>query len=203
MAKKSMAQLLQDFRSARNKTEKLQNSLPLIIGVEAVKVVRENFDKQGYDTGVSFTAWPKRAAVTNWSYDYNRVSNSWTIKSGGKGKGQFLTPSGRKSKAKNRYKGSVISSLNPILLQTRTLYRSIAYFLSGKKVTIGVDPSLVIYAQKMNEGGKGRWGRKAATNTPARKFMPTPHEAPNPKILARVKEKVRFEQWNAMAPFRK
>lgn len=194
---------MQDFRSARNKTEKLQNALPQIIGVEAVKVVRENFDKQGYDTGVSFTPWAKRADVTNWAYDYNRVSNAWTVKSGGKGKGKFVTASGRKSKAKNRYKGSVVSSLNDILMQTRTLYRSIDKFISGKRVTVGVDPTLVIYAQKMNEGGKGRWGRKATTNTPARQFMPRPNDKPNPKILARVKEKVRFEQWNAMQAFRK
>lgn len=198
-----MAQLLSDFRSARNKTEKLQNALPMIIGVEAVKVVRENFDKQGYDTGTSFTAWPKRADVTNIAYDYNRVSNSWTLKSKGRGRGSFVTPSGKASKAKNKYKGSLYSGSNPILLQTRTLYRSIAYFLSGKKVTIGVDPTLAIYAQKMNEGGKGKWGKKNATNTPARQYMPRPHEPPNIKILNRVKAKVEFEQYNAMAAFRK
>lgn len=205
--KKSMQQLLSDFRNAKGRMEDLNNQMPRIMGVEAVKVVVENFALQGYDSGTGFHPWQKRADVTNYAYDYNRNPNAqnFRVSRSGKvirGKKVFVTSTGKSSKAKNSYKGSTFQSSNPILEQTRTLKRSIRYFLRKNGVTIGVDPSLVVYAQKMNEGGKGKWGKKAATNTPARPFMPKPHEPPNKKILDRIKDKARWETEQRMRDFK-
>lgn len=190
MANKSMQQLLTDFRKATDGVVALKASMPRMIGVEAVKVVKMNFRLQGYDDGNGVTPWKERAAVTNFAYDYNRTKS-------------FRTATGRKSSAKNPYKGSVVSSKNPILEQTRNLYNALDYFVSGRNVTIGVDLQIVPYAQKMNEGGPGKWGGKANTNTPARPFMPKPNEPPNPKILSAVEKKLKFEQDKVMREFKK
>lgn len=203
-----MRQLQQDFARAAAKTEKLQNNLPRIIGVEAVRIVRQNFDLQGYDTGYGIKPWARRADVTNWAYDYNRSPNASRLRYNRKGerlssKAVFVTTSGRVSHANNPLKGSVVNGSNPILLQTRTLYKGIQYFLNGKSVTIGVDPTLIVYAKKMNEGGPGKWGKYASTNTPPRQFMPKPNEPPNKKVLDAVDKKVKFEQYEAMKDFRK
>lgn len=203
MANKSLAQLQADFAKAAQKTEQLQTMLPSIIGAEAVKVVKQNFDLQGYDSGAGFTPWRQRADVTNQAYDYNRVANAFTVRSKGKGRGQFLTPSGRKSKARNKYKGSVYSSQNKIMLQTRNLYRNLTYFAGSKRVTVGVNETLIVYAKKLNEGGRGTWGKKATTHTPARQFQPYPNQPPNKKILTAVDKKVKYEQYQAMKDFRK
>lgn len=214
-----MKDLLRDFRSAKDSMAQLQGKMTRIIGEEAVKVVKQNFDLQGYDTGQGIHAWPKRHDVTNQAYDHSRENNatrihvSNLIKKGttvGKrsrvirGKSYMSTPTGRISRATNKtYKGSTYHGSNPLLLQTRTLYRSITYFPHGKGVTIGVDPGLVIYAQKMNEGGAGKWGKVAKTNTPARQYMPRPGQPPNPKILRAITSKVKYEQDKAMAAFKK
>jgi phage gpG-like protein len=188
--KKTLQQALADFRNAKNRMAQLMDRMPAIMGEEGVKVVKENFDLQGYDTGEGFHPWPKRAEVTNKAYDYNRTK-------------KFRTPTGRVSTAKNSYKGSTYSSKNPILQQTRTLKRGITYFPRKRAVKIGVSPSLIVYAQKMNEGGPGKWGRYAATRTPARQFMPRPDQPPNKKILTRVWTKVKFEQDKIMKDFKK
>lgn len=203
-----MAQLVADHRKMVAELTALQKQLPRIIGTEAVRAVKQNFQLQGYDTGTNFHKWPKRSDATNWAYDYNRNPNAQRIrvtKSGRviRGAKVFLTSSGRKSKAKNRYKGSTYQSSNPLLLQTRTLFRGITYFPGPNKVTIGVDPNLIIYAQKMNEGGPGKWGKKAKTNTPARQFMPRPGQPANPKIMRWAWNKVKYEQEKIMMPFRK
>lgn len=185
MANKTLQQLLQDFRKATGEMEILKNNLPRIIGVEAVKVVKQNFQLQGYDNGFGVNKWPPRSPDTNLSYD--------------RGRGRKL---GAGSRAKNQYKGSVFGSHNPILMQTRNLYSSIQYFLAGRNVTIGVDINIVPYAQKMNEGGTGSWG-KNKTWPPARQYVPKPGEPPNPKILKAVAGKVEFEQNKIMKAFKK
>lgn len=203
-----MAQLVADFRAMQRQMENLHRQLPRIIGTESVRCVKQNFQLQGYDSGSSFIKWPKRSDVTNWSYDYNRNPNATGIrvtKSGRviRGKAKFVTSTGRKSRAKNRYKGSAYQSSNPILMQTRVLFRGITYFPGTNKVTVGVDPNLIIYAQKMNEGGPGKWGKKAKTKTPARQFMPRPGQPANPKIMRWAGNKVKYEQEKIMMPFRK
>lgn len=206
--KKSMTELVNDFRATQRAMEALQKQLPRIIGTEAVRCVKQNFQLQGYDTGSNFIKWPSRSDATNWAYDNNRGTNAQRISVGKNGKVRrgskfFATPTGRQSKAKNPSKGSDYHSSNPILLQTRTLFRGITYFPATNKVTVGVDPNLIVYAQKMNEGGRGKWGKNARTNTPARQFMPRPGQPANPKIMRWAGNKVKYEQEKIMAPFRK
>lgn len=190
MANKSLQQLLYDFRRATGEMEALKNKLPRIIGVEAVRVVRQNFDIQGYDDGNSITKWPARAQATNDAYDYNRTN-------------KFRTAGGNRSKAKNKYKGSVVNSGNPLLMQARNLYMAIQYYLSGRNVTIGVDLSIVPYAEKMNEGGYGSWGHNPKTWTPARQYVPKPNEPANPKITKAVAGKLEVEKARIMKEFKK
>lgn len=170
---KDLQHLLSDWRIARNNMQRLQDNLPRIIGNESVKVVKDNFKLQGYDSGTGVKSWPARSRTTNDRYD-------------------------------KRYgvKGSVYQSGNPLLTQTKDLYNAVRYYLQSKSVTVGVDLILVPYAEKMNDGGTGTWG-KNTTKTPARKFIPGPNEQPNVKILKRVQKKVESERDKALKPFKK
>ena len=99
-------------------------------------------------------------------------------------------------------KGSVYQSGNPLLEQTRNLYNAVKYYLQSKSVTVGVDLTLIPYAEKMNKGGQGKWGNNT-TDTPARQFIPKPEEGPNVKILKRVQKKVESEREKALKDFKK
>jgi len=143
-------------------------------------LVKDNFRLQGYDSGMGVAPWDKRKAKTDKAYDRGKTTNSKGVQS------QYRT-------GKNKtYKGSVFSSANPLLEQTRRLYNSIKYKAITKTVIIGVDLLLVPYAEKMNEGGN---------STPARPYMPQPHMPPNPKMLKSVKKKIEFERGKAMKGF--
>lgn len=185
---KPFFQLLADFKQAAQGMRKLQSRLPAIIGNEAVKQVRNNFKIQGYF--VSGT-WKKREAVTNRAYSYNRRKGS-------------RTKTGRISKAKNQYKGSVYNASSPLLLQTRNLFRSIRYTPKGaRSVFIGTDLALIVYAQKMNEGGPGTWGKHAKTDTSPRKFMPVKNETLPPQIYKAIVKKYENERDKVMRLFKR
>lgn len=179
---KSLSNLLSDFRAARVGMEKLTADIPRIMGTSAVKVIKQNFTLQGYDSGTGIASWEKRDPKTDAAYDRGRTTKK----------------DGTKSKYRNgknaSYKGSVYNSENPVLMQTRNLYNSIKYQIIGKTVIIGVDLNIVPYGQKMNEGGNG---------TPARKFMPKPNEGPNIKMLKDIEKKVISEREKALREFKK
>src|ERR1035437_574899 len=120
----SIAALQAKFKQATADIEKLVASdLPRIIGVEAVRQVKSNFIKQGYEGG----AWKARADATNRAYDRGKK------------------PGDKYRSGKNKtFKGSVFRSGNPLLLQTRKLYRSIKYTIKGQTIFIGSD---MIYAE--------------------------------------------------------
>jgi hypothetical protein len=190
MANKSLSQLLADWRKAKTAIEKLTNDMPRIIGNESVKVVKENFKLQGYDSGNGVTPWQPRKAVTDAAYDRGRIRYA----------------NGKKSKYRHGpggYRGSVYNSENKLLLQARVLYNGIKYIVNSKRsVTIGVDDALIPYGRKMNEGGPGKWGKRP-TMTPARKFMPTPGEKPNAKILAKIFNKIERERKRILRDFKR
>jgi hypothetical protein len=168
---KSMQNLLNDWQNATRNMQKLGNDIPRIFGNEGVKVSKDNFKLQGYDSGTGLKSWPARSETTNKRYD-----------------------------KRSGVKGSVYQSGNPLLTQTRDLYNAIKYYLQGKRVTVGVDLTLIPYAKKMNEGGPGTWG-KNATNTPARPFIPT--DGPNVKILKAAGKKIESERNKALKEFKK
>lgn len=170
---KSIGNLLTEWRSSNIQMKRITDSLPRIIGNIGVRTVKENFKLQGYDSGFGVKAWEPRKDSTNKSYD-----------------------------RRSGVKGSVYNSQSPILEQTRNLYNSIKYEIASKSVTIGVELSLVPYGEKMNEGGPGKWG-KNPTFTPARKYMPTPGEEPNPKMIRRIERKVLSEVQDAFSQFKK
>jgi hypothetical protein len=126
---RSLTELLIDFRRSREAMEQLVKNTPRIIGVEAVRVVKQNFLIEGYDSGTGVTKWPPRADATNKAY------------MAGRGKGK-----------QGRYKGSVFSASKPLLRQTLNLYNSIQYRAYGTRVFIGTNLSLVPYAQAHNQG---------------------------------------------------
>ena len=176
---KSLSDALKDWREARERMQNLTKRLPVLMGAVCVNVVKQNFILQGYDSGSGIETWPARTDATNKSYTYGRKK-------------------GRKKGGKSNYKGSVYQPTNKLLLQTRNLYNAIKHVESGQNVFIGVDLGLIPYAQKMNEGGPGHWG-KNATNTPPRKYLPT--NGPNPKMLKAILKKVDFERNKALNYF--
>lgn len=184
----SMSALLANWRQASDKMKKLSADTPRIIGNECMKSVKENFALQGYDSGYGVEPWDKRSEKTDKAYDRGK----YTLTRGPR-KGQ---QSKYRTGANKTFKGSVYSSQNPILEQTRNLYNSVTYSIAGNQVFTGVLRNtrgpVLQYAKKMNEGGNG---------TPARKYIPKPDEPPNPKMLKKVKKKIEFERGRAMAGF--
>ena len=124
---KSLQQLQQDFAHSTKEVQKaIKKDLPRLIGVEAVKLVKNNFVAQSY---FGFGHWKKRKPATNKAY------------MAGRGKGES-----------GRYKGSRFNANHPLLLQTRRLFRSIRFKPQSNGVFIGSDLILVPYAQTHNEG---------------------------------------------------
>jgi hypothetical protein len=156
---KSLSQLQSDFATARRQMEDLNTKIPRIMGTSAVKVVKENFKLQGYDSGAGIRKWDKRDPETDKAYD-----------------------------RRGKLKGSVYSSSNPLLLQTRNLYNSIKYLVTGKSVRIGVDLNLIPYAEAMNK---------------TRQYIPKENEGPNIKILEHIKKKILSERNRIMKIFEK
>ena len=148
--------------------------MPRIMGSECVKVVKQNFRLQGYDSGQGVDTWKSRDPKTDAAYDKGKT----------KGKDGKLSKY-RSGKNKN-YKGSVYQSSNPLLLQTRNLFNSVKSVIIGKTVNIGVDLGLIPYAQKMNE---------------QRKFIPTDHA--NKKMMDAIAKKVNSERNKALKDFQK
>lgn len=128
--------------------------MPRIIGNEAVKVVKQNFSLQGYDSGSGVNGWEARSPKTNRRYD-----------------------------RRTGVKGSTYNSGNPLLVQTHNLKNSIKYEAKGKSVFIGVDKGVIPYAKRMNEGGGGVPPRKyitAESEGPNQKVLKRVHK----KILS-------------------
>jgi len=197
---KTITDLLRDITTKYSEMQKLKQNMPRIIGVESVKVLKENFKKQGYDSGTGFTAWKKRSKATDTAYDYNRTSS-------------YRTPKlHKKSKYKNPYKGSVVSSKRPIMVQTGNTRDALNFQANGNKTIIGIFPRIVMiggkshdafaHAKILNEGGTGTWGRHS-TKIPKRQFMPRPQDPPNQAILNQVKKKYFFELDKFMADWKK
>jgi phage gpG-like protein len=145
---KSISDLCRDFDKAKRNLQTLNNDVPRIIGVIAVKTTRDNFNKQGFDSGFGVSQWQKRSPNTDKSYSQ-----------------------GRKKKGKSRYKGSVFSASNPILVQTGNLKNGVTYKVSGKTVYVGVNLKLVPYAKIHNEGGMIKAFGKFMVKMPRRKFI--------------------------------
>jgi phage gpG-like protein len=193
---KTLEDALKEFRTVREKMEKLNARTPTIIGNECLRVIDQNFINQSYDTGHGRTKWAKRADATNKGYD-----------------------------RRSGVKGSVFNSSNPILEQTGNLRDGIKKKVINRSVFIGVNLLKVPYAQIHNEGGtivmrnvmhfgkNGRWVRKENSSykrvrkvtikMPQRQYMPTPMEGANPAMLKAAGKKLQYEQSKIMKPFKK
>lgn len=180
---KSLTNLSSDISRIRRDLEKLTNNLPRIIGTEAVKAVKSNFQIEAYDSGNGITKWPKRKQATNNAYDRGRTVNKKT---------------GKKSKYRHgknsTYKGSVFSSSKPLLRQTLALYNSIHYVANKRSVFVGVDLGLVPYAKSHNEG---------ISPQPKRQYMPLKSEKANPKIIGIVRKRIDWETAKIMKIFKR
>lgn len=169
-----MARLLADWRSSKQKMDLVINKLPRMAGIEAKKVVRENFLLQGYDDGRMFRMWAKREDSTN-----NRYDKRYGVK------------------------GSVYSSSHPVLHQSGDLENAVDYeVVNDKTVVIGVNLAVIPYAKIHNEGGPGSaYGHPFVMKQ--RQYMPLPGDPPNLKILKAIQEKLKYETAEAMKNFAK
>jgi len=180
---KSLTDLVRDWADARRKMEKSISDIPRIAGIVAVKVIRQNFEIQGYDSGIGITKWPKRSPKTDAAYDRGKTVNAKTGKLSKYRTGKNGT-----------YKGSVFSSSKPILDQTGALKNSVNYVATKRSVFVGINLSLVPYAIAHNQG---------LHHEPQRKFMPLPNEKPNIKMLRAIESKIIYERKQAMKTFAK
>lgn len=165
---KKLSQLTRDFNAAKNSFAKLSSETPRIMGALGVKVMRENFDAQGFvETVGPARKWKERSKATNAMYD-----------------------------SRKNLKGSVYSSKNPILLQTKNLKNGITYKDSAKKVTVGVNQNVVPYAKLMNEGGLVQLGEKWV-RVPARKYL-----GMSDKLKVRISGELKKRRTQALSKFK-
>ena len=170
---KSMRDLLNDWKDTKKSVQKLDTEAPRVFGVESVRIVRQNFTLQGYDSGAGVKAWPKRSSKSNAKYDHHPF-----------------------------YRGTVYSSRSPLLMQQRKLYYGVQYWAQRSRVNVGVEQSLVPYAKLMNEGGWSVWlGDRI--NIPPRQYIPKPSESVNPKIITACTRKYDTMLKKAMKTFKK
>lgn len=181
---KNLQDLLYDFQKAKGDVEQfIKKDLPRIVGVESVRIVRENFYNQSYDSGNGITKWPERKESTNKNYDRGRTANAKTGKLSKYRTGKNST-----------YKGSVYSSSKPLLRQTLALYNSIAFQIRGTSIFIGTNLSIVPYARAHNEG---------LNHEPQRQYMPTKNQGGNPKIMNVVGKRIKYETDKAFKTFKR
>lgn len=183
---KDLTTLANDIATARKGMQTLNENLPRIMGVESVKIVKQNFALQGYDTGNGVDKWDARKPATNAAYDRGRRKITQGPNTGKLSKNR----SGRNA----TYKGSVYSSAKPILDQTGNLKNSVHYRAMRRRVFIGVNLSEIPYAQAHNEG---------LHHEPRRQYMPFGSQKANPKILDVMRKRIDYEQGKVMRVFKK
>lgn len=176
---KDLSQLLRDIQKARDDLATLQKNAPRIIGVEAVRIVKQNFAMQGYDSGNGINKWAQRSIKTNIAYGGGFTFGLHRHKGGGRNK---------------TYKGSVFNAGKPLLEQTMNLYNSLDYRTRGNRVFVGSNLAVIPYAKIHNEGGRG---------IPQRQYMPLPNQPPNKKMQDLIGAKIKAEQAKAMRGFRR
>ena len=159
---KSINDLKSDWNKVTQQMKQLhEKDLLRYMGIEGVKLVKENFKEQGFDNGEGKEDWEPRPEWVNKIYDTNP-----------------------------NYKGSYIKGSNPIAKQTGKLRDSNDYEVAGNKVLIGTNTNLVPYAKTINEGGQSYWKEAGRTiNVIARKFLPISGEPINHKLVQRAKKK--------------
>ena len=190
---KDISQLAGDLSKREAAIKKLNIAILPASGIICVKEIKNNFTKmQGL--------WKPRSKTTNDLYDYNRTN-------------AYRTPKLHKvSKHKNPYKGSVVRSTNPILLQTRNLRDSVTYKVIGNDVAIGVfhrsytiggeTHDVLSYARLHNEGGSFKMFGKHTAQMPKRKFMPKPSEGPTATMRLAIRKKYTMELDKIMGSWR-
>lgn len=180
---KNLADLAKDWSEARKAMQKSVEDIPRIAGIIAVKVIRENFKLSAYDSGIGTERWVPRKPSTNASYDRGKTKNAKTGKL-----------SKYRSGKNGTYKGSIFSSENPLLIQTRALIDSIQYRANKRNVFVGVDSGLVPYASAHNEG---------KNHQPKRQFMPYGNQKPTIKMLRAIESQIVKERNQILKKFKK
>jgi phage gpG-like protein len=138
-----------------------------VIGNEIANNIIENIENQSYDRGDANIPFKERSEIANRTYDKHPF-----------------------------YKGTPYSSKNRVLIQSKSLLRSITFKTHRDSVNVGVFQSTNVidgsdvgnYAKKNNEGLNSRWKViKKTISLPKRQFMPTPSEDLNPKMKDIIK----------------
>lgn len=127
---KSLTDLKNAIKQKEADLRELEKQKPRIAGVVSVTILQENFTKHhGYRDIGGVNKWKERSKATNDAYD-------------------------RRAYGSESVKGSVYSSKNPLLLQSRTLYDSLTYDATGSRVTIGFNENICPYARDVDEKRK-------------------------------------------------
>lgn len=122
---KNILDAINDIRQKRKEFEQLKKDSPRIAGVITVNVLKENITIHHGFKDNGVQKWAERKPSTNKAYD--------------------TSP---------QYKGSVYSSSNPLLNQSKLLLSSFDYIVTGTRVKIGCNTTICPYAVHVNETRK-------------------------------------------------
>jgi hypothetical protein len=175
----TLLDLENDLSTMEKEMRGLVGRFNTIIGQESVKIIKENFDLQGYDDGVSFKVWAERSEVTNNWYDSGVSAN-------------------RKGKS------VLYKSTNPILTQSKNLkIDSLQYRARKGEVDVGVYRSVVMLNGEPHDAVEyGQENNEGTSIVPQRQFMPMPDEGANEKMAANFLGRWKWEEQKIMSKFK-
>jgi hypothetical protein len=165
----SLDDLIKDLKNQEDGLKRQLSEVHFEIGKEVFIDIKNNFNKQMYDSGEGSEIWGARSPIVNTIYDNH-----------------------------SKYKNSPYKSKKPLLKQTLSLFNGIEFKHRQSEVEIGIfakrnsfsGARVDQYARFMNEGIKNYWKEVKIDITPRkRQFMPTPTEGINQKII-KIIEKV-------------
>ena len=211
MPKKSLQQLMADWKVASNKMQKFQQDLPRVMGEEAVKIIKQNFNLGGYDDGNGFKKWKDRGKVskvkgTTISPDsnllrqtlnlYNSIMHTETGRRTFVGTNTSLVPY-----AKIHNEGGIIQKKERSEDFTRNRHSEDVLFKSGKRKG-DVKFKKGRFAKGKGEGS-GFTFKAHEIKIPKRQFIPANGEPPNQKIIQKISKKIISVRNEIMKDFKK
>jgi len=196
---RDLARALQDLRDAKQQMSKLEDRAPTIAGVEGIKWIQENFQKESYDG----KKWKPRSDRTNAAYDRRSGVKGSVFNSGNpilRQTGNLFDAIRKKITGTKVFLGfdtgkvpyGVVHNEGGVIEKTTrkvTLFFRGGRFAAKQKGTRRKKKDATIYAH----------GYKM----PKRQFMPAPGEPENPRLRERIVRKILFERDRILSKFKR
>lgn len=184
----SLKQLQEDLAKLTRELNKLDEAAPKVAGVEAVRWINGNFQRESYK-GVK---WKPRSPKTNKSYDKRNGVKGSVYNSANK----ILQQSGN---LRDSIRSRAVGRTAFVGFDTNRIPYGQIHNEGGRIVLQQRSTKLYFYRGRFSRADKATKSKKAIIprteiRMPKRQFMPRPNEAPEPEVLKVVSDKLIFER---------